>query len=330
MTEPERQPPHALLLTAGLGTRLQPLTFLRAKAAVPINGEPLAIRVLRTLARAGIRDCVLNLHHRPASITSLVGDGSDLGLRTRYSWEQPVLGSAGGPRHALPLLADDDDDSFLIVNGDTLTNLDLRSLLVRHRESGALVTMALIENPSPQKYGGVLVSRDGWVTGFASRSRPQPGASTEASYHFIGVQAAKASAFARLEDGVPSESVNALYPELIAENPHSIAAHVSDASFLDIGTPRDYLETSLAMAEAEGPRLVGRRANIAGSALLTRTAVWDDVTIGPRARLHECIVGDAVTVPGGAHYERCVIVPAGGRRPTVGERVENDLIIQPL
>ena len=101
----DRQAPRALLLTAGLGTRLHPLTYVRAKAAVPINGEPLVRRVIRGLATAGIRDLVLNLHHRPASIAALVGDGSDLGVRVSYSWEQPVLGSAGGPRHALPLVA---------------------------------------------------------------------------------------------------------------------------------------------------------------------------------------------------------------------------------
>ena len=121
MPEADRRAPRALLLTAGLGTRLQPLTSVRAKAAVPINGDALVRRVIRVLATAGIRDLVLNLHHRPATIAALVGDGTDLGVRVRYSWEQPVLGSAGGPRHALPLVVDRDDDDFLIVNGDTLT-----------------------------------------------------------------------------------------------------------------------------------------------------------------------------------------------------------------
>jgi mannose-1-phosphate guanylyltransferase len=84
--------PPALLLTAGLGTRLRPLTYARAKAAVPVNGDPLARRIIRWLADHGIRDFVLNLHHRPATIASVVGDGSDLDVRVRYSWEQPVLG----------------------------------------------------------------------------------------------------------------------------------------------------------------------------------------------------------------------------------------------
>jgi len=325
MAESDRGAPRALLLTAGLGTRLQPLTYLRAKAAVPINGEALVQRVIRWLARAGIRDLVLNLHHRPASIASLVGDGSDVGVRVRYSWEQPVLGSAGGPRRALPLLADSEDDLFLIVNGDTLTDLDVWSLLARHRESGALVTMSLIENPSPEKYGGVRVSKDGWVAGFtrAQGSRLR----ARGNYHFIGVQAASARAFAQLPDGVPSESVNMLYPRLMAENPRSVAAHISAASFYDIGAPRDYLDTCLVMAEAEGAHLIGQRVKISGSAVLTRTAVWDDVTVGARARLNECIVGDRVTIPPDARFNRCAIVPAAGRTSNAGERIEGDLLV---
>ena len=97
--------------------------------------------------------CPLPLHHHPSSIASCVGDGSDLGARVRYSWEQPVLGSAGGPRHALPLLVDPGPGAerrppsagtFLLVNGDTLTDVDISALLDHHNRSNALVTMALI------------------------------------------------------------------------------------------------------------------------------------------------------------------------------------------
>jgi NDP-sugar pyrophosphorylase family protein len=323
--DPGVNAPPALLLTAGLGTRLQPLTYLRAKAAVPINGESLVHRVIRWLAAAGIGDLVLNLHHRPASITSRLGDGSDLGVRVRYSWEQPVLGSAGGPRHALPLLDQSERGCFLIVNGDTITDLDLAALIERHRSSGARVTMALIEHPSPDKYGGVVVDREGWVTGFASARKTR---SDERSYHFIGVQVASPSIFAGLEDGVPAESVNTLYPQLIAADPRSVAGHVSNASFLDIGTAQDYLETSLALAGREGPRLAGRAARIAESAMLTRTIVWDDVTVGARARLRDCVVGDGAAVPAGSHFERCAIVPAAGRTPRAGERIEGDLLLR--
>jgi NDP-sugar pyrophosphorylase family protein len=314
--------PPALILTAGLGTRLRPLTYIRAKAAVPVNGDPLARRAAKWLAAHGFRDQVFNLHHHPATVAAALGDGSALGVRVRYSWEQPVLGSAGGPRHALPLLTDGGGERFVIVNGDTLTNVDLDALAERHRTSGALVTMALISNPAPEKYGGVLVSDDGFVTGFTRAGR------APASFHFIGVQVAEATTFAGLPDGVPHETVNALYPELIGRNPHAIAGFISDAAFRDIGTPADCLATSLALAETEGQHMISRTAEIAPDAVIERTAVWDDVTIERGARLTECIVADGVRVPRGATFARCAIVPAGTRPPAADERIEGNLLIR--
>jgi mannose-1-phosphate guanylyltransferase len=196
----------ALLLTAGFGKRLRPLSEVRAKPAMPVAGEALVRRILRWLAAAGVRRTVLNLHHLPDTITAMVGDGADLGLSVRYSWEHPVLGSAGGPRRALPLL---DTDRFLIVNGDTLTDLDLDGLIVEHERSGALVTMTVIPNPDPDRYGGVMVDDAGAVTGFVRRRTPGP------SWHFVGIQAACATAFAGLSPDEPSESVSWLYPALM-------------------------------------------------------------------------------------------------------------------
>jgi NDP-sugar pyrophosphorylase family protein len=315
----------ALILAAGLGTRLRPLTSVRAKAAVPVNGRPLVRRVMSWLVSEGVTDQVINLHHRPASIAASVGDGSDLGARVRYSWENPVLGSAGGPRHALPLLTDRNnpgDDAFVIVNGDTLTDVRIPALMDRHLGSGARVTMALIPNPRPQFYGGVRVD-DGWITGFT-----RPGAG-EPSYHFIGVQAADPSAFSELEDGVPAESVNWLYPRLIRDAPRSVAACIVDAPFNDIGTPDDYLQTSLGLAAHEGDCLVSRAGtDIHPSATLNRTAVWDNVQIGADTVLNDCIVCDGVRVSAGSRYERCALVPFTGQPIHSDERREGDLVVR--
>jgi NDP-sugar pyrophosphorylase family protein len=342
-------PGKALVLTAGLGTRLRPLTDVRAKGAVPVNGETLARRACRWLVEHGVHDLVLNLHHLPATITGSVGDGSDLGARVRYSWENPVLGSAGGPRRALPLLVDStgsdpgsrtldpgsrisdsesrtsDPGTFLIVNGDTLTDVDLAALAASHAESGAAVTMALIPNPRPDKYGGVQVAGGRWITGF---TRAGNGG---ASYHFIGVQIVEARVFADLEDGVPAETVNALYPRLIARDEQSVGAFISNASFHDIGTPVDYLDTSVELAGLEGDRLAsGTRICIDDSATITRSAVWDDVRIGAGAEIIECIVCDGVTIPAGARYRRCAIVPAGRRSPQADERIDGGLLIRKI
>jgi NDP-sugar pyrophosphorylase family protein len=317
----------ALILAAGLGTRLRPLTAVRAKAAVPVNGVPLIRRVISWLVSEGLADLVINLHHRPASIAAVVGDGRDMGARVRYSWEHPVLGSAGGPRHALPLLIDGVTgsaaaDSFVIVNGDTLTDLRVTDLIDCHQRSGAQVTMSLIPNPRPDVYGGVRVE-DGWITGFTRPGTPEP------SYHFIGVQAVHAAALAPLEDGVPAESVNWLYPRLIRESPRSLAAFVVDAPFSDIGTPADYLQTSLELAGREGNHLVsGARVDIHPSATLMRTAVWDDVAIGENAALEDCIVCDGVRVRPGASYQRCALIPFGGQAVAPDERRDGTIVVR--
>src|ERR1700686_3220149 len=121
---------HALILSAGLGTRLRPLTTVRAKPAIPVAGDPIVRRIARWLAGSGAPDVGVNLHHLPDTIARVLGDGSDLGARVRYSWEQPaVLGSAGVPRLALPML---EADTFFVVNGDTITDLDLRGLASAH------------------------------------------------------------------------------------------------------------------------------------------------------------------------------------------------------
>ena len=110
---------------------------------------------------------MLNLHHLPHTLDAVVGDGSDLGMRVRYSWENPVLGSAGGPRQALPLLG---ASTFLIVNGDTLTDVDVNALVAAHHALGrAGDDGGGRRTTKPEKYGGIVASADGAVTGFAKR-----------------------------------------------------------------------------------------------------------------------------------------------------------------
>jgi NDP-sugar pyrophosphorylase family protein len=312
----------ALVLTAGLATRLRPLSRVRAKAALPVAGQPLVHRILRWLAASGVTDCVLNLHHLPHTITGLVGDGSSLDVRVRYSWEMPVLGSAGGPRRALPLLA---SSRFLIVNGDTLTNVDVASAIEHHRATGALVTMALVPNTEPDKYGGVLVDSRGIVTGFCRKGSARP------SYHFIGLQVAEADAFAGLPDNTPHETVNALYPQLIQERPESVQAYISQSEFLDIGTPADYLRTSLTLAgvEAQPQSLVGERTRLEAGVSATDSVLWDDVIVERGARLRRCIVTDGVRVPAGTEWESVTLRHAWGELEP-GETRHDDLAVTPI
>lgn len=285
------------MLTAGFGTRLDPITRLIAKAAVPLHGCTLIERVLNWLRAQGVTDVVLNLHHRPETITGIVGDGAHLGLRARYSWEMPLLGSAGGPRHALPLL---DADTFLIVNGDTLCDLALAPMIAAHQSSGADVTMAVVPNPAPEHYNGIVLGERDRVAGFVPKGHAGP------SWHFTGVQVARASVFNALPDGVPAESVHGIYGALTRPGPGGLRAHRVETAFLDVGTPRDYLAAALALA---GGATIEPGALIAPGARVTNSVVWAGAAIGANAVLDECVV-TGVSVPPGFTARRSVLVPA--------------------
>ncbi len=319
---------HALVLAAGRATRLQPLSAVRAKAAMPVAGEPIIRRLLAWLARQGVRDIVVNLHHLPQTITGAVGDGSDLGVRVRYSWESQLLGTAGGIRHALPLLA---ARRFFVLNADTLCAVALDAVADAHQRTGALVTLALVPSPDPARYGGVELD-EGWVARFLP-----PGAAP-AAYHFVGVQLVEADVFEPLPDGVPAESIAGVYQALVAGGARAVAGFVSHARFYDIGTPADYHATSAAVAREEGrpPHPVtgeippGARCRFAPSARLRGTIVWDDVTVEADAELTECIVADGVRVPAGSRWHRQVIVPADAAVACPDAEQVGDLFVVPL
>jgi mannose-1-phosphate guanylyltransferase len=283
---------------------------VRAKAALPVAGEALVRRILRALGAAGVGRAVLNLHHLPQTIAREVGDGSGLGLSVRYSWEPEVLGSAGGPARALPLL---EADRFLIVNGDTLANVDLAALAARHVETNAVVTMAVAD--ADLRYNAILADDSGIVSSFRKSTIGNPGTpgtnrlGAIGAFHFVGIQAVNASAFAGVSPGQRSETVHGIYPGLISQRPGSVRVMRTAAEFFDIGTPRDYLETALAVAARDGrPLDRGQGGRLAPSATLTDSILWDDVTIGAGASLTRCIVADGVTVPPGARHVECSLV----------------------
>ena len=313
-------PDAALVLTAGLGSRFRPLSYVRAKPAVPLAGKTVICRILKWLGDFGVTDVVLNLHHRPESIATEVGDGSDLGLSVRYSWEQSILGSGGGPRHARSLI---ERDTFLIVNGDTVTNLDLHVLADAHKQSGALVTLALTRDRDVRRYGGVALDDEGAVTGFVSKG------SADNAAHFVGVQIAHGTAFSDLPDNVAAECFRDVYPKLLAARADSVRGLICDAEFYDVGTPADYLAASLAIARREGLHALppGRRSTVDQASRLVDTVVWDDVVIERDCELLRCIVADRVMIPGGSRLANAAIVRANGRLPAAAERLMGELLI---
>ena len=280
----------AIVLAAGLATRLRPLSLELAKAAMPVAGASIIERILRQLRATGITDAVLNLHHLGHTITAITGDGSHLGLRIRYSWETTVLGSGGGPCRALRLI---EGPRALVLNGDTLTDLDIPALVNAHTASGAQVTLAVVPNEDPESYGGVAADADGVFTGLVPRGSADP------SWHFVGVHVVERSAYDGVSPDVPCDSISGVYTTLAKRLPRSVRIQPVTTSFVDIGTPRDYLRTCLVMAARDGGSTIGARVNVDPSAQVTGSVLWDDVVVEAGARLDGCIVMSGTRVPPG-------------------------------
>ncbi|HEX9710648.1 MAG TPA: nucleotidyltransferase family protein, partial [Candidatus Thermoplasmatota archaeon] len=161
-----------MVLAAGLGTRMRPLTRLRAKPALPVMNRPLLHWTLGLLARNGVTEVMINLHHLPWTVMEAVGDGSVFGLRVSYSREPRILGTGGGPRKVRSFFG---DAPFILVNGDILFDFDLRGLLRRHEKARARATLALRPNPDPRRYSSIRTAKDGRVLSLAGLPRRRRG-----------------------------------------------------------------------------------------------------------------------------------------------------------
>ncbi len=312
----------ALILAAGLGTRLAPLSAIRAKAALPVAGEALIRHQVRWLAAAGVRQIMVNLHHLPATVTAALGHGDDLGVSVRYSWEPHVLGSAGGPRQAFDLL---DADRLMVVNGDTITDLDLAALAAEHDRVEPLVTMAAARAAQPG-YNALIVDAAGCLAGVARAGEvPAPPTAHLQTVHFVGVQVVERRAFADAPKDTPSETVKGLYPRLVAANPASVRVWQCDASFFDVGTAADYLRTVQTLAARHGrPLDRGAGTEVHPTADVTGSVLWQNVRVGAGASVHDCVLGDGVVVAPGTRWSRAAVVrrdsqPAGARGVLQGD-----------
>ncbi len=153
----------AMVLAAGLGTRLRPLTYEITKPMVPVLDRPVMAHILDLLDRHGFDETIANLHYFPDSIREHFGE------RLAYRYEPELLGTAGGVRACAEFFG---EDSFLVISGDALTDVDLTALAARHRESGGIATLAVKQVPDTREFGVVLHDREGRITGFQEKPRP--------------------------------------------------------------------------------------------------------------------------------------------------------------
>ena len=150
----------AMILAAGLGTRLRPLTYTIPKPLLPVGGVPLIVWNLLLLKRHGFRQVVINLHHLGPMIEQALGTGSKFGMRIIYSHEPVILGTGGGIKQAEPHFS---GEPVLILNGDTLVELDLEALCDFHRTCNAAATLVLREDPDAARWGLVEVGVQGQI-----------------------------------------------------------------------------------------------------------------------------------------------------------------------
>ncbi|MFN6964766.1 MAG: sugar phosphate nucleotidyltransferase [Pyrinomonadaceae bacterium] len=300
----------AMILAAGFGTRLFPLTIDRTKPAIPFLGRPVVQYVAEYLRAFGITDLVVNLHHQPDSVIRALGDGSDYGVRIQYSIEQPeILGTSGALDHARHLLG---DEAFVIVNGKIVTDIDIAAAIKTHRDTGAVATMVLKPNAARERFTEVVVE-DGLVRGFGGYPEPAAAAGDPVPMMFTGIHILEPSVFEYIPRGVYSDIVPTFYQPAI-ERGETIAAHIADGRWFELSTLRRYLDISLAMMTAGCSVQIGRGSVVADRADVTDSVIWDDVVVEPGATLRRAVIADGVRVRSGQRFENAVVVRAASVR----------------
>ena len=293
-----------MILSAGYGTRLWPLTEDRTKPAIPILGKPLVGYVAEYLAGFGCDEIVVNLHHRPESVRAALGDGSKFGVKLHYVEEPVILGTSGALDNARDFLK---AETFVVVNGKIITDIDLNGALETHRRTEAIATLVLLPNPEYQRFTVVEIA-EGCLKGFGSMPAQADYIGKEAPLMFTGIQILEPRIFDYVPRGMFSHSTTDVYPQAIAKG-ERIATHVATGMWYELSTPQRYLDISLAMLAERGEHLsVGSACVISERAEVRESILWDRVVIEPDARIRHAVLGDGVRIPAGETVEDAVVV----------------------
>ena len=331
-----------IILAAGFGTRLWPLTEDRTKPAIPFLKRPLIAYTVEYLASFGIRDIIINLHHQPDSIRRALGDGSDLGVSIQYSHEEEILGTSGALDRVRDRLADDD---FVVINGKIITTIDLGAAIRAHRKQNAIATLILRENEAREHFSIVEIDNSFRITRFAGFPEPaateaftaeapapnaggRSGRVESAPLMFTGIQVLSP----RILDYIPrdrfSHSTIHVYP-VAMEKGEVVLANVSDGDWYEMSTLDRYYEASLLFMRKQKLSLIsGANCTIEEPAVVEESVLWDNVTVERGARVRSCVLADNVRIPAGTSIERAAVV----RREVVdeierGEVVGENLIV---
>ncbi|HSP63393.1 MAG TPA: NDP-sugar synthase [Pyrinomonadaceae bacterium] len=299
----------AMILAAGYGARLWPLTADRTKPALPVLGKPLVGYVAEYLAQQGIEDVIVNLHHRPDSVRLALGDGSQFGVRLQYVHEPVILGTSGALDNAREMIG---AETFVVINGKLITDIDLRAVIETHQRTGALATLALRRNVARERFS-IVETVDGFVTrfgGMPAAAAASDSVEAEAPLMFTGIQVMDSRIFDYIPPGVFSHTTIDVFPRAIAKG-ERIAAHIGEGMWFELSTLQRYLDISLALLNQRGSDLyTGRAASIDPEANVRESILWDDVIVERGARVRRAILGDGVRVRAGEEVEDAAVVRA--------------------
>ena len=296
----------AVVLVGGEGTRLRPLTLTTPKQMLPVGGRPMLERVLEALAVHDVDEVVLSLGYRPDAFVEAYPDGKCAGVRLHYAVEAEPLDTAGAisfaARHAGV------DETFVVVNGDVLTNLDVTALVAFHTDRRAEATIALTPVADPSAFGVVSTDTTGRVVAFIEKP-----ASGEAPTNLInaGTYVLEPSVLDRIPTGRKVSVERETFPALVSEG--RLFALASDADWVDAGTPATYLAANLCYSgEVPGSTRMG------AGAVVESSVIGEDVVVGEDASVLRSVLFDGASVGAGARVHSSIV----GRNARVGEAAD--------
>jgi NDP-sugar pyrophosphorylase family protein len=312
----------ALIMAAGYGTRLEPLTLAVPKPMAPIVNRPTMQHNLELLKKHDITEITANIHYHPEQIENYFGEGEKFGVNLSYSFEEKLLGTAGGVKFMAEEIAKI-NDTFVVLSSDALTDINLNRLIEFHKQKKALVTIALSKVTDVREFGVAIQDKDGRITGFQEKPRPEAALSDLAN---TGIYVFEPAILKMIPAG-PCDFGRQLFPQLIAEQA-AVYGYQMVEYWSDVGGLDKYIQSNYdAMKGAVQIKIPGRRhgkstwigerekidatARFEGSVI-----IGDHCAIGKDVYIKDAVIGDKCTVAEGAVIVGSVLwsnITVGGR-----------------
>ena len=289
----------AVVLVGGFGTRLRPLTLTTPKPMLPVGHVPIIERLVDNLSKGGVTEVTLALGFKSEPFVEAFPSGECNGVALRYAVEPEPLDTAGAIRFAAEFSGI--DDTFVVANGDVLTDLDIAALVEFHRQHSAEATIHLIPVDDPSSFGVVATDSDGRVERFVEK--PAPGTAPSNMVNG-GTYVLEPSVLARIPSGQKVSIERVTFPEVVVGG--RLFAMPTDDYWLDTGNPALYLQANLDLLSGSRPLhptvAIHEGARVDASASVTNSIVADGVSIAANAT-----VSDSVMLPGAVVHERAVV-----------------------